>query len=88
MTSRCTVLTARPAGKQPLAAAQEAAGGRNRWNGVLPAQTLLARPKNHGTGPSLYPTIDAIQGPLRCWTGTCTTCGRPPPETSRTRPGT
>lgn len=33
MTSRCTVLTARPAGKQPLAAAQEAAGGRNRWNG-------------------------------------------------------
>jgi SRSO17 transposase len=41
MTSRFTVLTLRPAGKQSLAAAQEAAGGRNRWDGVLPARTVL-----------------------------------------------
>ncbi|MFK0023093.1 transposase, partial [Streptomyces sp. NPDC090798] len=41
MTSRFAVLTVRPAGKQSLAAAQEAGGGRNRWDGVLPVQTLL-----------------------------------------------
>lgn len=41
MTSRFTVLTIRPAGKQSLAAAQNAGGGRNRWDGVLPARTLL-----------------------------------------------
>ncbi|MGV9292432.1 IS701 family transposase, partial [Streptomyces sp. NPDC003719] len=41
MTSRFAVLTVRPAGKQSLAAAQEAGGGRNRWDGVLPTQTLL-----------------------------------------------
>lgn len=41
MTSRFAVLRVRPAGKQSLAAAQEAGGGRNRWDGVLPVQTLL-----------------------------------------------
>lgn len=41
MTSRFAVLTVRPAGKQALAAAQAAGGGRNRWDGVLPARTLL-----------------------------------------------
>jgi hypothetical protein len=41
MTSRFAVLTVRPAGKQSLAAAQEAGGGRNRWDGALPTQTLL-----------------------------------------------
>ncbi len=41
MTPRFAVLTLRPAGKQPVAAAQEAGGGRNRWDGVLPIQTLL-----------------------------------------------
>ncbi|WP_435882916.1 IS701 family transposase [Streptomyces xanthochromogenes] len=41
MTSRFTVLTIRPAGKQSLAAAQNAGDGRNRWDGVLPARTLL-----------------------------------------------
>ncbi|MFD6297230.1 hypothetical protein ACFWFU_20715 [Streptomyces sp. NPDC060235] len=49
MTSRFTVLTVRPAGKQSLAAAQEAAGGRNRWNGVLPVQTLVVE-WPHGLG--------------------------------------
>jgi hypothetical protein len=41
LTSRFAVPTVRPAGKQSLAAAQEAGGGRNRWDGVLPVQKLL-----------------------------------------------
>ncbi|MEV4227859.1 hypothetical protein AB0J81_12305 [Streptomyces bobili] len=41
MTSRFAVLTVRPAGKQSLAAAQEAGGGRNRWDSDLPTRTLL-----------------------------------------------
>ncbi|MDF3303362.1 IS701 family transposase [Streptomyces tropicalis] len=41
MTSRFAVLAVRPAGKQALAAAQAAGGGRNRWDGVLPARTVL-----------------------------------------------
>ncbi|MEU3662451.1 IS701 family transposase [Streptomyces sp. NPDC032940] len=41
MASRFVVLTVLPAGKQSLAAAQEAGGGRNQWDGVLPTQTLL-----------------------------------------------
>ncbi|MFE9046266.1 hypothetical protein ACFYOG_35950 [Streptomyces sp. NPDC007818] len=50
MTSRFTVLTIRPAGKQSLAAAQSAGGGRNRWDGVLPARTLLVEwPHGQGT---------------------------------------
>lgn len=43
-----------------------------------------ARPKSRGTGPSLYQTLDALQDLLRCWTGTCSTCGRPLAR-SRTR---
>jgi SRSO17 transposase len=41
MTSRFAVLTVRPAGKQSLAAAQEAGGGHYRWDGVLPTYTVL-----------------------------------------------
>lgn len=41
MTSRFAVLALRPAGKQSLAAAQAAGGGRTQWNGVLPASTVL-----------------------------------------------
>ncbi len=36
------MLAVRPAGKQSLAAAQGAGGGRSRWDGVLPTQALLA----------------------------------------------
>lgn len=36
MTSQFAVLTVRTAGKQSLAAAQAAGGGRNQWDGVLP----------------------------------------------------
>lgn len=43
-----------------------------------------ARPKSRGTHPSLYQTLDRLQDLLRCWTGTCTTCGRPL-TTNRTR---
>ncbi|BFO18294.1 hypothetical protein SHKM778_46820 [Streptomyces sp. KM77-8] len=39
---RLAVLTVRPAGKRSLAAAREAASGRNRWSGVLPTSALLA----------------------------------------------
>ncbi|GHA03953.1 hypothetical protein GCM10010389_49310 [Streptomyces echinoruber] len=41
MTSRFAVLPVRPAGKQALAAAQAAGGGRNQWDGVLPTRTVL-----------------------------------------------
>jgi SRSO17 transposase len=41
MTSRFAVLTVRPAGKQALAAAQKTGGGHYRWDGVLPASTVL-----------------------------------------------
>ncbi|MER5753429.1 hypothetical protein [Streptomyces sp. NPDC002088] len=35
------MFTARPAGKQSLAAAQKTGGGHYRWDGVLPARTML-----------------------------------------------
>lgn len=41
MTSQFAVLTVRTAGKQSLAAAQAAGGGRNQWDGVLPPSTVL-----------------------------------------------
>jgi SRSO17 transposase len=54
MTSRFAVLTVRPAGKQSLAAAQEAGGGRNRWDGVLPARTLLVEWPQGQDAPTDY----------------------------------
>ncbi|MFF4345705.1 IS701 family transposase [Kitasatospora sp. NPDC001540] len=48
MTSRFAVMAVRPAGKQSLAAAQTAGGGRSRWDGVLPAATVLVEwPAGH-----------------------------------------
>ncbi|GGX33071.1 hypothetical protein GCM10010383_74030 [Streptomyces lomondensis] len=41
MTSHFAVLEVRPSGKEATRTAQEAAGGRSRWNGVLPLRTLL-----------------------------------------------
>ncbi|GGQ33125.1 hypothetical protein GCM10010249_59630 [Streptomyces roseolilacinus] len=70
MTSRFAVLTVRPADKQSLAAAQEAGGGRNRWDGVLPTQTLLAEwpdGQNTPTGywisnlPATTPVADLVR---------------------------
>ncbi|MDX2809489.1 IS701 family transposase, partial [Streptomyces scabiei] len=54
MTSRFAVLTMRPAGKQPLAAAQEAGGGRNRWDGILPVRTLLVEWPDGQDTPTNY----------------------------------
>jgi SRSO17 transposase len=54
MTSRFTVLTVRPAGKQSLAAAQESGGGRSRWDGVLPTQTLLVEWPDGQDAPTNY----------------------------------
>ncbi|GHB79386.1 hypothetical protein GCM10010331_78700 [Streptomyces xanthochromogenes] len=54
MTSRFTVLTIRPAGKQSLAAAQNAGDGRNRWDGVLPARTLLVEWPEEQDAPTGY----------------------------------
>jgi hypothetical protein len=163
MTSQFAVLEVRPSGKEATRTAQEAAGGRNRWDGVLPLRTLLdraarrrgradrllddrparhhpgrrsgavgedalahrtrlprtqtrpgpgplrgphlarlapprhprprrpslphpaaARPKSPDAGLTLYQVLDTLQDPLRCWTGTCTTCGRRLPR-NRTR---
>ncbi|MER6425944.1 IS701 family transposase [Streptomyces sp. NPDC001137] len=41
MTSRFAVLQVRPSGKEATRTAQEQAGGRGRWDGVLPLRTLL-----------------------------------------------
>ncbi|MFJ3543821.1 hypothetical protein ACIPQH_16845 [Streptomyces rubiginosohelvolus] len=54
MTSRFTVRTIRPAGRQSLATAQTAAGGRNRWDGVLPARTLLIESPEGQDAPTGY----------------------------------
>ncbi|NSC25183.1 hypothetical protein FM076_30095 [Streptomyces albus subsp. chlorinus] len=36
-----------------------------------------ARPQSPDAGLTLYQVLDALQDLLRCWTGICTTCGRP-----------
>jgi SRSO17 transposase len=54
MTSWFAVLAVRPAGKQSLAAAQGAGGGRNRWDGVLPTRTLLVEWPNGQDAPTDY----------------------------------
>jgi SRSO17 transposase len=54
MTSRITVLTVRPAGKQSLAAVHEAGGGRSRWDGVLPTRMLLVEWPHGQDAPTDY----------------------------------
>ncbi|MEU6181842.1 IS701 family transposase [Streptomyces coeruleorubidus] len=54
MTSRFTVLEVRPSGKEATRTAQEAAGGRSRWNGVLPLRTLLIEQPEHAAEPTGY----------------------------------
>ncbi|MFE7816071.1 IS701 family transposase, partial [Streptomyces sp. NPDC057433] len=54
MQSRFAVPTVRPAGKQSPAAAQEAGSGRTRWNGVLPARTLLVEWPDGQAAPTGY----------------------------------
>ncbi|MFF8281056.1 transposase [Streptomyces lateritius] len=54
MTSRFAVIEVRPSGKEACRTAQEQAGGRNRWNGVLPLRTLLVEQPEDADEPSGY----------------------------------
>jgi SRSO17 transposase len=54
MTSHFRVLAVRPAGKQATRAAQETGGGRYRWDGVLPPQTLLVEWPEDQPAPTDY----------------------------------
>ncbi|MFD6293170.1 IS701 family transposase [Streptomyces anthocyanicus] len=52
MTSRFAVLRVRPAGKVARHTAQEQAGGRDRWDGVLPLRTLLVEQPHEAGEPT------------------------------------
>lgn len=61
---------------------------RHRRPGIPHPQA--ARPKSPYTGLTPYQVLDVLQDLLRCWTGACTTCGRPlpSPRTRRRQPRT
>ncbi|POX43538.1 IS701 family transposase [Streptomyces sp. Ru73] len=54
LTSRFAVLQVRPSGKEASRVAQEQGGGRNRWDGVLPARTLLVEWPEDAPEPTGY----------------------------------
>ncbi len=54
MSSRFTVLQVRPSGKEARRRAQEQAGGRERWDGALPSETLLVEQPNPQAEPTGY----------------------------------
>ncbi|MFJ9041882.1 IS701 family transposase [Streptomyces sp. NPDC102406] len=54
MTSRFAVLQVRPSGKAARRRAQEQAQGRNRWDGVLPLETLLVEQPDPDAEPTGY----------------------------------
>ncbi|MFG2526113.1 transposase [Streptomyces sp. NPDC048527] len=54
MTSRFAVIEVRPSGKEACRTAQERAGGRSRWDGVLPLRTLLVEQPADAAGPTGY----------------------------------
>ncbi|MFG3253243.1 IS701 family transposase [Streptomyces sp. NPDC048172] len=54
LTSRFAVLQVRPAGKEACRAAQEHAGGRSSWDGVLPVRTLLVERPEEADEPTGY----------------------------------
>ncbi|WP_327302726.1 IS701 family transposase [Streptomyces sp. NBC_01298] len=54
MTSRFAVLEVRPSGKEACRTAQEQAGGRSQWNGVLPLRTLLVEQPAGADEPTGY----------------------------------
>lgn len=54
MTSRFAVLEVRPSGKEATRTAQETAGGRSRWDGVLPLRTLLVEQPVEADEPTGY----------------------------------
>jgi hypothetical protein len=55
-----------------------------------PASPSPATTKSPHTGLTLYQVLDVLQDLLRCWTGTCTTCGRrlPSPRSNHRQPRT
>lgn len=54
MTSRFAVLEVRPSGKEARRTAQEQAGGRSQWDGVLPLRTLLVEQPDETAEPTGY----------------------------------
>ncbi|MFD0078925.1 transposase, partial [Streptomyces sp. NPDC127166] len=54
MTSRFAVIEVRPSGKEACRTAQEQAGGRSRWDGILPVRTLLVEQPEDADGPTGY----------------------------------
>ncbi|MFF5139257.1 IS701 family transposase [Streptomyces sp. NPDC013157] len=54
VTSRFAVLQVRPSGKEACRTAQEQAGGRSRWDGVLPLKTLLVEQPEDAEEPTGY----------------------------------
>ncbi|MEW2276019.1 IS701 family transposase, partial [Streptomyces griseofuscus] len=76
MTSHFAVLQVRPSGKEACRTAQEQAGGRSQWDGVLPLRTLLVeRPEEAGepTGywmtdlPATTPIADLVRWAKTRW---------------------
>lgn len=81
MTSHFAVLQVRPSGKEACRTAQEQAGGRSRWDGVLPLRTLLVEQPEEAHEPTGYwmtnlpattPITDLVRG-RRCAGGSSTT---------------
>ncbi|MFF5468478.1 hypothetical protein [Streptomyces achromogenes] len=54
MTSRFAVLQVRPSGKEASRTAREQAGGRSRWDGVLPLRTALVEQPGEAHEPTGY----------------------------------
>ncbi|MFF4507555.1 IS701 family transposase [Streptomyces sp. NPDC001401] len=76
MTSRFAVLEVRPSGKEATRTAQEHAGGRSRWDGVLPVRTLLIEQPHTAAEPTRYwmtnlpattPTADLVRWAKMRW---------------------
>ncbi|MGW6790544.1 hypothetical protein [Streptomyces chartreusis] len=55
---------------------------------LIPLPHLTPTPQtgvpSHRVSLSLYQVLDALQDLLRCWSGTCTTCG-PLPQQQQTQ---
>jgi SRSO17 transposase len=71
MTSAFAVLHVRPSGKEAARTAQEQAGGRNRWDGVLPLRTLLVERPEEADEPTGYwmtnlPAATPVADLVRC----------------------
>ncbi len=54
MASRFAVIEVRPSGKVATRTAQEQAGGRSRWDGVLPMRTMLVEQPAEAAEPTGY----------------------------------